>query len=152
MLDITKDMSKSIARMEAKMQDTWDQMIEVLDKQSNVILEIKEQLKVQGSHEISENQKSNMLEDAPAIQIAFKDQRINAEEKIDQRDLVISNKPSLISHIKFVIPDEFKDVKIKAILFTKMVKELVQVSMVQILILQLFRIQGQVLSSWKDMM
>ena len=152
MLDITKDMSKSIARMEAKMQDTWDQMIEVLDKQSNVILEIKEQLKVQGSHEISENQKSNMLEDAPAIQIAFKDQRINAEEKIDQRDLVISNKPSLISHIKFVIPDEFKDVKIKAILFTKMVKELVQVSMVQILILQLFRIRGQVLSSWKDMM
>ena len=93
-----------------------------------------------------------MLEDAPAIQIAFKDQRINAEEKIDQRDLVISNKPSLISHIKFVIPDEFKDVKIKAILFTKMVKELAQVSMVQILILQLFRIRGQVLSSWKDMM
>ena len=152
MLDITKDMSKSIARMEAKMQDTWDQMIEVLDKQSNVILEIKEQLKVQGSHEISENQKSNMLEDAPAIQIAFKDQRINAEEKIDQRDLVISNKPSLISHNEFVIPDEFKDVKIKPILFTKMVKELAQVSMVQILILQLFRIRGQVLSSWKDMM
>ena len=152
MLDITKDMSKSIARMEAKMQDTWDQMIEILDKESNVILEIKEQSKVPGSHEISKNQKSNMLEDAPAIQIAFKDQRINAEEKIDQRDLVISNKPSLISHIEFVIPDEFKDVKIKAILFTKMVKELVQVSMVQILILQLFRIRGQVLSSWKDMM
>ena len=154
MLDNTKDMSKSIARMEAKMQDWWDQMIEVIDidKQSNVLLEIKEQSKVQGSHEISENQKSNMLEDALAIQIAFKDQRINAEEKIDQTDLVISNKPSLISHIKFVIPDEFKDVKIKAILFTKMVKELVQVSMVQILILQLFRIRGQVLSSWKDMM
>ena len=152
MLDITKDMSKSIARMEAKMQDTWDQMIEVLDKQSNVLLELKEQSKDQGSHEISENQKSNMLEDAPAIQIAFKDQRINAEEKIDQRDLVISNKPSLISHNEFVIPDEFKDVKIKPILFTKMVKELAQVSMVQILILQLFRIRGQVLSSWKDMM
>nr|POF21674.1 hypothetical protein CFP56_26335 [Quercus suber] len=147
MLDITKDMSKSIARMEAKMQDTWDQMIEVLDKQSNLILEIKEQSKFQGSHEISENQKSNMLEDAPAIQIAFKDQRINAVEKIDQRDLVISNKPSLISHIEFVIPNEYKDVKIKAILFTKMVNELVQVSMVQILILQLFRIRGQVLSS-----
>ena len=143
MLEILRDMSKSIARM---------QDLEVLDKQSNVILEIKEQLKVQGSHEISENQKSNMLEDALAIQIAFKDQRINAEEKIDQRDLVISNKPSLISHNEFVIPDEFKDVKIKPILFTKMVKELAQVSMVQILILQLFRIRGQVLSSWKDMM
>ena len=154
MLDNTKDMSKSIARMEAKMQDWWDQMIEVIDidKQSNVLLEIKEQSKVQGSHEILENQKSNMLEDAPAIQITFKDQRINAAEKIDQRDLVISNKPSLISHIEFVIPDEFKDVKIKPILFTKMVKELAQVSMVQILILQLFRIRGQVLSSWKDMM
>ena len=115
MLDNTKDMSKSIARMEAKMQDWWDQMIEVIDidKQSNVLLEIKEQSKVQGSHEILENQKSNMLEDAPAIQITFKDQRINAVEKIDQRDLVISNKPSLISHIEFVIPDEFKDVKIK---------------------------------------
>ena len=51
MLDITKNMSKSIARMEARMQNSWDQMIEVLDKQSNVILEIKEQSKVQGSHE-----------------------------------------------------------------------------------------------------
>ena len=83
MLDITKDMSKSIARMEAKMQDTWDQMIEILDKESNVILEIKEQSKVQGSHESSENQKSNMLEDAPTLQIAFEDQRINEVEKID---------------------------------------------------------------------
>ena len=115
-----------------------------------MLLEIKEQSKVQGSHEISENQKNNMLEDAPTIQIFFKDQRINAVEKIDQRDLVMSNKPSLISHIEFVIPDEFKDVKIKAILFTKMIKELVQVSMVQILILQLFRIRGRVLSSWKE--
>ena len=127
-------------------------MIEVINKQSNVLLEIKEQSKYQGSHDISENQKNNMLEDAPTIQISFKDQRINAVEKIDQRDLVMSNKPSLISHIEFVIPDEFKDVKIKVILFTKMVKELVQVCMVQILILQLFRIQGQVLSSWNDMM
>ena len=100
-------------------------MIEVINKQSNVLLEIKEQSKVQGSHEISENQKNNMLEDAPTIQISFKDQRINAAEKIDQRDLVISNKPSLISHIEFVISDEFKDVKIKAIPFTKMIKELV---------------------------
>ena len=46
MLDNTKDMSKSIAMMEAKMQDWWDQMIEVIDKQSNVLLEIKEQSKV----------------------------------------------------------------------------------------------------------
>ena len=82
MLEILRDMSKSIARM---------QDLEVLDKQSNVILEIKEQLKVQGSHEIFENQKSNMLEDAPAIQIAFEDRRINAVEKIDPRDLVILN-------------------------------------------------------------
>ena len=90
-----------------------------------------------------------MLEDAPTIQIAFEDQRINEVEKIDQRDLlVISNKPSLISHIEFVILDEFKDVKIKIFLFTKMVKELVQVSMVQILILQLFKIQDRVFSNW----
>ena len=58
-------------------------MIEVLDKQSNVNLEFKEQSKVQGSYEISENQKSNMLEDAPAIQIAFEDKNINEVEKID---------------------------------------------------------------------
>jgi len=43
---------------------------------------------------------------------------------------VILNKPSLISHIEFVIPDEFKDMKIKVFLFTKMIKELVQISMV----------------------
>ena len=47
MLDITKDMSKSIARMEGKLQDSWNQMIEVLDKQSNVLLELKEQSKDQ---------------------------------------------------------------------------------------------------------
>ena len=70
-------------------------------------------------------------------------------EKIDQRDfLVISNKPSLISYIEFVIPDEFKDVKIKAFLFTKMMKELVQVSMVRIHILQLFKIQCRVFTNW----
>ena len=111
-------------------------MIEDLYKQSNVILEIKEQPKVQGSYEISKNRKSNMLEDALAIRFAFEDQNIHEMEKIDQRDLlVISNKPRLISQIKFVIPGECKDVKIKTFLFTKMRKELVQISMVRILIL-----------------
>ena len=82
MLEIVKDMYKSIARMEAMMQDLWDQMIEVLDEQSNVVLEIKEQSKVRGSHEIFENQsdvllaspiilESNKLEDALAIQISL---------------------------------------------------------------------------------
>ena len=56
---------------------------------------------------------------------------INEVEKIDQRDLLmILNKPSLFSHVELVNPDEFKNVKIKAFLFTKMVKELEQVSMV----------------------
>ena len=160
MLEIVKDMYKSIARMEAMMQDLWDQMIEVLDEQSNVILEIKEQSKVRGSHEIFENQsdvllaspiilESNKLEDALAIQIAFEDQRVNEVEKIDQREpLVISNKSSLISHIEFVIPNEFKDVKNKALPFKKMIKELVLVSMFRILILQLFKIRGRVFSNW----
>ena len=104
-------------------------------------MEIKEQSKVQGSHEISENRsdvlqaspiilESNKSEDALAIQITFEDQRINEVEKINQRDLlVISNKPSLISSIEFVIPCEFKDVKIKVFPFTKMLKELVRISM-----------------------
>ena len=76
MLEILKDMSKSIARMQA----LKDQLIDFLDKQSSVILEIKEQSKVQGSHKILENQgdvlqaspiilETNMLEDAPAISI-----------------------------------------------------------------------------------
>ena len=63
--------------------------------------------------------------------IVFEDQRISEVEKINQRDLlVISNKPRLILHIEFVIPDKFKDVKIKVYLFTQMIKELVQISMV----------------------
>ena len=79
----------------------------------------------------------------------IEDKRISEVEKINQRDLfVISNKPSLISHIEFVIPNEFKDVKIKTFLFTQMIKELVQVSMVRIHILQLFKIQGRVFSNW----
>ena len=46
MLDITKDMSKRIVRM----HDSWHQiMFKILGKQSNEILEIKEQSKVQGS-------------------------------------------------------------------------------------------------------
>ena len=94
-------------------------------------------------------QDGNTLEGALAKKIAFEDQRISEVEKINQRDLlVISNKPSRISHIEFVIPDEFKDVKIKAFLFTKMMKELVQVSMVRIHILQLFKIRGRVFTNW----
>ena len=115
-------------------------------------MEINEQSKIEGSNEILENQsdvfqaspiilKSNMLEDAPSIQIVFEDERTNEVEKMDQRDLlVILNKHSLISHIEFVILDEFKDVKIKTFLFTKMLKELLQVSMVRILIPQLFKV------------
>ena len=41
MLEILKDMSKNISRMEARMKGLWVQTIEILDKQSNVILEIK---------------------------------------------------------------------------------------------------------------
>ena len=125
-------------------------MIEVLDKQSNVILEIKEQLKVQGSHEISENQ-NDVVQASPIILESnmLEDVRNNEVEKIDQRDLlVISKKSSLISHIEFVIPNEFKDEKIKVFHFTKMIKESMQVSMVQILILQLFKIRVRVFSNW----
>ena len=146
MLNITKDMSKSIARM----QDSWDQMTEVLDKQSNIILEIKKQSKVQGSHEISENQ-NDVVQASPIILESnmLEDVRNNEVEKIDQRDLlVISKKSSLISHIEFVILDEFKNEKIKVFLFTKMIKESMQVSMVRILILQLFKIRGRVFSNW----
>ena len=144
MLNITKDMSKSIARM----QDSWDQMTEVLDKQSNIILEIKEQSKVQGSHEISENQ-NDAVQASPIILESnlLEEVRNNEVEKIDQRDLlVISKKSSLISHIEFVILDEFKNEKIKVFLFTKMIKESMQ--MVRILILQLFKIRGRVFSNW----
>ena len=141
MLKIVKDMSKSIARM----QDSWDQTIEVLDKQSNVLLEMKEQSKDQESHEILENQsdllqasptiqESNMLEGALSTKIEFEDQRFNEVEKIDQRDLFMNSDELIsISHIEFVIPDEFKGMKSKIYLFivlTEMVKELLQVSMV----------------------
>ena len=75
-------MSKSIARM----QDLWNQMIEVFNKQSNILLELKEQSKDRGSHEISENQsevlhtsptiqESNMLEGALSTKIEFEDLR-----------------------------------------------------------------------------
>ena len=66
MLEILKDMSKSIPKMEVKMQDSWYQIIEVLDEQSNVILQIKEQSKVQESHEILENQ-SDVLQASSII-------------------------------------------------------------------------------------
>ena len=123
MLDFTKDMSKSIARMEGKLQYSWNQMIEVLDKQSNVLLELKEQSKDQGSHEISENQsdvlqasptiqESNMLEGALSTKIEFEDQRFNEVEIVDQRDIFMNSNESIsIPDIEFVIPDEFNGVK-----------------------------------------
>ena len=113
-------------------------------------MEIKEQSKVQGSHEISENQ-NDVVQASPIILESnmLEDVRNNEVEKIDQRDLlVISKKSSLISHIEFVILDEFKNEKIKVFLFTKMIKESMQVSMVRILILQLFKIRGRVFSNW----
>ena len=76
-------------------------MIEVLDKQSK-LLELKEQSKDQGSHEISENQsevlhtstiqESNMLEGALSTKIEFEDQRFNEVKKIDQRDPFMNSK------------------------------------------------------------
>ena len=85
-------------------------------------------------------QESNMLEGALATKIAFEVQRINEVEKIDQRDLLmIPSKPTLISHIEVVTPDEFKDLGIKFFILTKVVKQImVQVSMVKILIIHHF--------------
>ena len=85
-------------------------------------------------------QESNTLEGALATKIAFEVQRINEVENIDQRDLLmILSKPTLISHIEVVTPDEFKDVGIKVFILTKVVKEImVQVSMVKILIIHHF--------------
>ena len=106
------------------MQDLCDQMLEVFEKNPTI----------QEYNEISKNQsdvlqaspiilESNKLEDALAIQMAFEDQRVNEVEKMDQREpLVISNKPSLISHIEFVIPNEFKDVKSRLFLSKKWLK------------------------------
>ena len=88
-------------------------------------------------------QESNMLEGALSTKIEFEDQRFNEVEKIDERDpFMNSNEPISIPHIEFVIPDEFKGMRSKIFLFlvlTKMVKELVQVSMV-IIFLQHFKI------------
>lgn len=66
------------------MQDLCDQMLEVFEKnptnqESNEILENQSDV-FQASPIIL---KSNMLEDAPTIQIAFEDQRINKVEKMD---------------------------------------------------------------------
>ena len=85
-------------------------------------------------------QESNMLEGALATKIAFEVQGINEVEKIDQRDLLmIPSKPTLISYVEFVTPDEFKDVGIKFFILTKVVKQImVQVSMVKILIIHHF--------------
>ena len=74
---------------------------------------------------------------------------INEVEKIDQRDLLmILNNPCLFSHIELVNSDDIKNMKIKTFLFTKMVKKLVQASMVRILILQLFKIWDWLFSNW----
>lgn len=46
-----------------------------------------------------------------------------AVEKIDQKDLLMnSNKPTLISRIKFVVPDKFKDVGNKTFLFLLLIE------------------------------
>ena len=93
--------------VEAPMEKSFKNLVQPV-QESNIqeptiqVLVIKKPLAIQ---------KSNTLEGALAIKIAFEDQRIIRVEKIDQRDLlVILNKPTLISHIEFVIPDEFKDV------------------------------------------
>ena len=51
------------------------------------------------------------------MKFEFEDQRIDKVERIDPRDLVILNKPTLISHIKFVVPNLFKDMGFKTFLF-----------------------------------
>ena len=51
------------------------------------------------------------------MKFEFEDQMIDKVEKIGPRDLVILNNPTWISHIKFVIPNEFKDMGCKTLLF-----------------------------------
>ena len=69
-----------------------------------------------------------------------------AIEKTGQKDLLVnSNKPTLISHIEFVVPDKFKDVGNKTFLFLvliEVVEELVKISMIKILIHQHVKILG----------
>lgn len=60
---------------------------------------------------------SNILEGTLAMKFEFEDQMIDKVEKIGPRDLVILNNPTWISHIKFVIPNEFKDMGCKTLLF-----------------------------------
>ena len=87
-----------------------------------------------------------MLEGANVTKIAFKVQRKNQVEKTNQKDLFMkSNKCTLISRIEFLIPDKFKDMGNKTFLFLlliKVVEQLVQISMIKILIHQHFKILG----------
>ena len=72
---------------------------------------------------------------------------MKSKRQIKKGLLVNSNKPILFSRIKFVIPDKFKDVENKTFLFLvliEVVEELVQISMIKILIHQHFKILGWV--------
>ena len=51
------------------------------------------------------------------MKFEFEDQRIDKVEGIDPRDVVILNKPTSISRIKFVIPNKFKNMGCKTLLF-----------------------------------
>ena len=82
--------------------------------------------------------------DQPSM--VHKDKQFAKVEKVDNIVLpMVQDKIMLIPHIDFVIPKEFDMVEFKVFLFfvlPKVIPDLKQVLLVNVLILQCFRIQG----------
>ena len=82
--------------------------------------------------------------DQPSM--VHKDKHFAKVEKVDNIVLpMVQDKIMLIPHIDFVIPEEFDMVEFKVFLFfvlPKVIPDLKQVLLVNVLILQCFRIQG----------
>ena len=88
--------------------------------------------------------------------MVHKDKHFAKVEKVDNIVLpMVQDKIMLIPHTDFVIPEEFDMVEFKVFLFfvlPKVIPDLKQVLVVNILILQCFKTRGQVFFNQRRMM
>ena len=103
----------------------------------------KESIMLEGAHDVI-LEANEFAFDQPSM--VHEDKQFAKVEKVDNIVLpMVLDKIVLIPHIDFVIPEKFGMVELKVFLFSvlpKVIPDLKQVLLVNILILQYFRTQG----------
>ena len=126
---------------------------ESIEEQQGEEMFSKESIMLEGAHDVILEANESTFEQLSKV---HEDRQFAKVEKVDNVVIpMVQDKIALIPHIDFVIPEEFDMVEFKVFLFfvlSKVIPDLKQVLVVNILILQCFKTRGQVFFNQRRMM